>query len=157
MNNHSQSNDRDRAEGTTLSGERLQRFENAANAYREFAERWNNEAIRRQKLFSEYYAEGNAALIYQLELSLRTSKEVGAARSEFPANDSVFSAFVILHKNMVKNDFVNMWNQEMVFVLDVELMEGKQKSTAPCLVWLDNIDNSIKLCSTVHTVTTRRQ
>lgn len=143
MNNHSNSNYRDRAEGTPLSGERLQRFERAVNAYSEFAKSWNDRTVRRQKVLSEYYGEGHAALIYQLELTVSTPKEKGLPKGKLPPHDSVLSAFLVLHKDMIKNEFVNVRNQEMVFVLNVELIQGEQKISLPSAIRFDLIDNGI--------------
>ncbi len=119
-----------------MSGERLQRFQNAANAYREFAERWNQETVRRQKLFSEHYREGDAAIVYQLEFSMFASEEKGSLPSKLALDNAVLPTFAVLHKKMFQSTDLEMRLNNVVLVPDVQLMESPNEIPVPSLVGL---------------------
>jgi hypothetical protein len=120
----------------SLLDPRPQTLQESINGYLEAAKSWNDKMALHQRSFAEYYCEGSAALVYQLELAVLPSNPDSSLGPESLFRDSVFSAFAIFHKQMFDLAELEMGNQQLVFVKVVEPIEGVKSVSIPSLVRL---------------------
>jgi hypothetical protein len=115
---------------------RPQTLQESVHRYLEAAKRWNDQMALHQRSFAEYYCEGSAALIYQLELAVFSSNPDGSFSTEIPFRDSVLSAFAVFHKHMLDFAHVKMGDKQLVLVKVVEPIEGIESVSVPSLIGL---------------------
>ena len=113
-----------------------QALQRAIDGYLEAAKGWNDHMALHQRSFAEYYCEGNAALVYKLELSVPPSNPDDPFCSYVQCGNTVLSAFAVLHKQVLDPAGLNIGNQQFMLVDVIELVEGIQHVTVPSLVGL---------------------
>jgi hypothetical protein len=124
----------------------LEHFESinrARHAFRNFVERLNDRLTLVGNSYVEQYRNGRMALILRCELSFPTKFDVEA---RFLSKDRLLVdkriAFIVLKAKLGKPHHIEYWDQQLMFVEDVQIVQGP-KGAIPSLVGLYDIQQEI--------------
>ncbi|MGC2610794.1 MAG: hypothetical protein WA320_12015 [Candidatus Sulfotelmatobacter sp.] len=123
--------------------EHLESINRARHAFRNFVERLNDRLTLVGNSYVEYYRKGRMALILRCELSFPTKFDV---KARFLSEDRPFVdkriAFIVLKAKVGKPHHIEYWEQQLMFVEDVQIVQGPN-GAIPSLVGLYDIQEEI--------------
>ena len=121
----------------------LECFDDAVNDLRELFQSWDNHFTRAGKSLIEKNIENDLTIILDCEFSRRGNRSKASSRSvdnNIAVSDNVSLMIVCIDAQQSQDLY--RWNQESVFVNDIEFVES-EKGAIPSLVRFYDVDNQI--------------
>jgi hypothetical protein len=130
---------------STLSKEQLERFNRASDHYRNILNLWQDRLALEGESLVEQYCRERFALILHCEI---LSVEGIERKHAFPTSIGnkngliVDDAFVVLKANTVNESPLKHWNNELVFVPDIQIVQGPD-GVIPSFVGLYRVEHKL--------------
>ena len=107
----------------------LERLEHAADHFSQIMNFWNDRLTFKGSSYWEQYHDGRMALVLDCVVSTCQIKRHGAIRLAVDNGDGIanyLNAFIILKADCVKGHKLQCWDDELMFVHDVQFVEGPE-------------------------------
>ena len=125
----------------------LERLNRARDFFGDPMQRWHDGLTLKNSSKMEAYANGRIALVIQCRLpTVNVAIEPDFARV-IGKDSGMFNddAFIILKADTRKPHYLESWNQELVFINDIQIVQGPEERI-PSLVGFYRIQNKIMDC-----------